>query len=97
MSVATLSLLFVACFFITLLAGRPTVKVTAGYPALARNERAMNLKISLPLALFEAPSLTASIKVDHPSQTIQIDTDAIAEAVRGAVGMDVDIQVVEPS
>ena len=57
----------------------------------------MNLKISLPLALFEAPSLTASIKVDHPSQTIQIDTDAIAEAVRGAVGMDVDIQVVEPS
>lgn len=75
---------------------RPGVKVTAGYPALARNERAMNLKISLPTALFELPSLSASIKVDSPQQAIEIDATAIAEAVQTVIGMDVDVQVVAP-
>lgn len=76
--------------------GKPSVKVTAGYPALARNERALNLKMELPTALFETPSLSASIKVEHPQQTITIDTSAVAEAVRQIVGMDVDICVVDP-
>lgn len=72
---------------------RPTVKATAGYPSLARNERAINLKMELPIALFEAPSLTASIKVDTPAQAVTIDAETVAEAVRQAIGMDVDIQV----
>jgi hypothetical protein len=74
----------------------PSVKVTAGYPSLARNERALNLKIKLPLALFETPSLSATIKVDSPSQAVHIDAETIAEAVRQSIGMDVDIQVVRP-
>lgn len=73
--------------------GHPSVKATAGYPQLGRNERAINLKIKLPLSLFTLPSLTARIEVDEPVQAISIDTSAIAEAVRGAIGMDVDIQV----
>lgn len=73
--------------------GRPSVKATAGYPRLARNERAINLKMELPIALFEAPSLSASIKVDSPAQAVTIDTETVAEAVRQAIGMDVDIQV----
>lgn len=75
---------------------RPSVKVTAGYPFLERNERAMNLKIELPLALFETPSLSASILVDAPAQAIQIDAAAIAEAVQTCIGMDVDVRVVAP-
>ncbi|HEY0624643.1 hypothetical protein [Sphingomonas sp.] len=75
---------------------RPSVRVTAGYPALSRNERALNLKIELPIALFEAPSLAASIKVEHPDQVVAIDATAIAEAVRGVIGMDIDITVQTP-
>ncbi len=72
---------------------RPSVKVTAGYPSLARNERAINLKMELPIALFEAPSLSATIKVDSPTQAVTINAETVAEAVRQAIGMDVDIQV----
>lgn len=73
--------------------GRPSVKATARYPALGRNERAINLKMELPIALFEAPSLSASIKVDSPAQAVTINAETVAEAVRQAIGMDVDIQV----
>lgn len=72
---------------------KPSVKATAGYPSLARNERAINLKMELPIALFEAPSLSASIKVDSPAQAVTINAETVAEAVRQAIGMDVDIQV----
>lgn len=76
---------------------KPSVKASAAYPNLARNERAINLKMSLPLALFETPSLSASIKVDQPAQAVHIDAEAVAEAVRSVIGMDVQISVVEPS
>ncbi|WP_439571209.1 hypothetical protein [Sphingomonas sp.] len=75
---------------------RPSVRVSAGYPKLARNERAINLKVELPIALFEAPSLSASITVEHPDQAVTIDTTALAEAVRGAIGMDIDITIQTP-
>lgn len=75
---------------------RPSVKVSAGYPNLARNERAINLKIGLPLALFETPSISATINVESPAEVVSIDTAAIAEAVRQAIGLDVDIRVAGP-
>lgn len=75
---------------------RPSVKASAGQPNLGRNERAMNIKMSLPIALFETPQLAASIKVEEPTQGIHIDATAVAEAVRQVVGMDVDVSVVEP-
>lgn len=75
---------------------RPSVRINAQYPALARGERAINLKVQLPLALFEAPSISASIVVEQPTQAVQIDATAIAEAVRQAIGMDVDIAVALP-
>lgn len=71
----------------------PSVRVTAKYPNLSRNERAINLKMKLPLALFEAPSLTASIEVEAPQQVVNIEAGAIAEAVKSAIGMDVEITV----
>ena len=76
--------------------GAPGVKVTAGYPALSRNERAMNLKLMLPLTLFKAPALSATIKVDSPQQAITIDATAVAEAVRQSIGMDIDVRIVQP-
>ena len=72
---------------------RPSVRVTAGEPKLDRRERSMNLKVTLPAALFKTPTLSARIEVDSPTQQIVIDATAVAEAVRGVVGMDVDIQV----
>lgn len=75
---------------------RPGVRVTAAQGKLDRRERTMNLKIALPLALFETPMLKASITVDDPSVPISIDAEAIAEAVRGVVGMDIDLRVIEP-
>jgi hypothetical protein len=75
---------------------RPKVRVTAGPPSLGRAERAINLKLSLPRALFEAPALTASIKVAEPDRAISIDTTAVAEAVRQVIGMDVSIAVAPP-
>lgn len=75
---------------------RPSVRVTAGEPSLKRGERSINLKMQLPIALFEAPSLSASITVEQPDQPIHIDTAAIASAVRGVIGMDIDIAVNQP-
>lgn len=72
---------------------RPSVRVTAGEPNLTRHERSMNLKMKLPLALFKQPTLAARIDVESPTQQIEIDTTAVAEAVRAVIGMDVDIRV----
>jgi hypothetical protein len=74
-------------------AGRPSVRATANYPSLSRNERAINLKMELPIALFEAPSLSASITVDSPTQAVTINAETVAEAVRQVIGMDIDIQI----
>lgn len=85
-------------FWLTIARGhRPSVKVNADYPkSLGRNERTINLKMSLPLALFETPTISASINVEQPTDTVHIDTAAIAEAVRGVIGMDVQIEVQQP-
>lgn len=72
---------------------RPSARISAGPPSLARGERALNLKVSLPLALFEQPEIVASIRVDQPQQPVRIDTTAVAEALRGVIGMDIDISV----
>lgn len=74
---------------------RPAVRVTAGAPALKRNERSINLKLNLPLALFETPSIVAKIDVSEAASPVEIDAEAVSEAVRQAIGMDIDLQVVD--
>lgn len=76
--------------------GRPSVRVAADQPGLGRDERAINLKMTLPVALFETPSITATINVEAPAERVEIDVPALAESVRKAIGMDVEIAVVEP-
>jgi hypothetical protein len=75
---------------------RPGVRVLADLGRLERNERAINLKMTLPIALFETPSITAKINIEAPTERVEIDIPALTESVRQAIGMDVDISVVEP-
>lgn len=75
---------------------RPSVRVTAGEPNLSRDERAINLKMTLPVALFETPSITAKINVEAPAERVEIDVPALTESVKQALGMDVEISVQEP-
>lgn len=72
---------------------RPGVRVTAAAGSLAKGERAINLKVSLPTALFEAPAITARIAVEEPARPVLIDVAAIGEALRGVIGADVRIEV----
>ncbi|MAM41703.1 MAG: hypothetical protein CL949_25080 [Erythrobacter sp.] len=75
---------------------RPSVKLTAGEPALSRGERGINVRLTLPLALFEAPSIVARINVAAPTAPVTIDASAVADAVKSAIGMDVDVRVANP-
>jgi len=70
--------------------------VTSIEPALSRGERAINVKMTLPLALFEAPSIIARIDVAEPASPVTIDTAAVAQAVKTAIGMDIDLRVAAP-
>lgn len=74
----------------------PGVRVTADQPKMDREERAINLKMRLPIALFETPSITAKINVEAPGERVEIDVPALTESVKQAIGMDVEISVVEP-
>jgi len=76
---------------------RPSVRVTAAPGALGKRERAINLKLSLPIALFVAPSITARIEVADGANPVTIDASAISEAVRGVIGADVRVEVVPPA
>ncbi|MCW2395856.1 MULTISPECIES: hypothetical protein [unclassified Sphingobium] len=73
---------------------RPSIKVTAGEPALLRGQRAINLKMDLPLALFETPAIVARIGIEAPAAPITIDHAAVAEALKVAIGADIDLRIV---
>ena len=69
------------------------VRVTKTEPDLNRNERAMYMKVTLPKALFTIPTLRASMTVDNAGAPV-IDVKAVADAVKMATGMDIDVQVI---
>jgi hypothetical protein len=68
------------------------VRVTKQEPDLSRNERAMFLKVGLPKALFTTPTLRATLEVDNAGSPV-LDVKAVAEAVKLATGLDIDVQV----
>jgi hypothetical protein len=71
------------------------VRMSRGPAALAIGERAVALTVSLPLAMFRTPSLSARLTVDapDPSAIPQIDVQAAESALRSVVGCDVSITV----
>ena len=64
-------------------------------PGTDRNERAMSVTATLPMALFATPELKATIEVASPgaAAAFNIDIEAAATALRGVLGCDVDLKV----
>lgn len=71
-------------------------RMTRGAPGLNRNERAVSLEVKLPLALFRTPLLRATLTVDAPDQAAAIDLNAAQDALRQALGVDIDMQIIQP-
>lgn len=71
-------------------------RLTVRDPALKRDERAMFMSVLIPASLWNTPALKALVTIDDPGvHSIAIDTTAAASALREAIGMDVEIRVVE--
>jgi hypothetical protein len=73
------------------------MRLTRKAGKLSRNERALFVQATLPQSLWETPTLKASIVVADPgSAQRSVDVAAAAEAVRQAIGLDIDLQVKQP-
>lgn len=73
------------------------VRMTRGEPSLGRHERSMGLTVRVPLAIFRTPALRATIHVADPGGHLPaVDVSAVSEALRGALGVDVDLVVIPP-
>lgn len=75
---------------------RGNVRLTRGEPDLSRAERAMQMTVTVPLALFKTPTISANLTIDAPEMAVpQIDLTAAAEALKAVVGCDVDVRINE--
>lgn len=73
---------------------RGGVRMARGEPDLKQGERGMSMVAKLPHALFNVPQLRGSLTVQAPETgPIQIDTTAAAEALKQAIGVDIDLRV----
>jgi len=74
----------------------PTVRVTKNKPAVARDERMIKVKMSVPKAVFRTPELVASITIDDDSAPAAIEADVqhqIADILSEAVGLDIQLNI----
>ncbi len=72
------------------------MRLTRQRPAVTRTERAMAMEAMLPKALFHTPELRGQIVIADPAgQPPLIDVAAATEALRTALGVDIDLTVVE--
>lgn len=74
-------------------------RATQRKPALAADEVALKVRVQLPVALFLKPTLSASIKVEGETPTLELDTEtvtSIEDLIRSAVGLDVELNVISP-
>lgn len=71
-------------------------RLTVRDPSLKREERAMFMSVLIPVSLWNTPQLKALVTVGDPGvHSITIDTEAAAFALREAIGMDVEVRVVD--
>ncbi|MER8999949.1 hypothetical protein NKJ52_20875 [Mesorhizobium australicum] len=71
------------------------IRLARTSPSLDRAERAMFIQANLPRSLWQTPSLRASIGVQAgPNGGYSVDLSVASEALRGALGVDVDLQVI---
>lgn len=73
------------------------VRMARGQPGLSIGERAVSLTVSLPLAIFKTPQLSAKLTIEAPDPSMhpQIDVRAAETALKSVVGCDVSITVNE--
>ncbi len=73
------------------------VRSTRGEPQLGRAERAMSMTVKVPHSLFNVPSLRATIDIQSVEPSVPpIDLTAAADALKGALGVDIDLRVNVP-
>jgi hypothetical protein len=71
-----------------------SLSLTRGSPSIGRGQRAMQLTLTVPIALFATPSLSASITLEGAgAPDLQIDVQAAEAALKQIVGCDVSILV----
>lgn len=72
------------------------IRLTRKEPSIASSERAVEMFATLPLSLWSTPMIRASITVQHDPSTTNtvIDLNAAADALKSAIGVDVDMGIV---
>jgi hypothetical protein len=74
-----------------------SMRMTRAPQTLTRSEKAVFCKATLPKSLFREPELRASFSVPAGSgDPLPINIDVAREALRGALGVDIDIQINNP-
>lgn len=74
-------------------------RVTQRKPALNADEVALKIAVTLPVALFLKPTLSASISVDGDVPKLELDAEtqsAIEDLIRSSIGLDVELKVIAP-
>lgn len=73
------------------------VRLTRTEPSLDRAERSMFISATLPRSLWRTPTLRAVIDVKAgPAGAYEAKIEAAADALRGALGVDIDLKVIPP-
>lgn len=70
------------------------IRLARTEPSLDRDERSMYCEVTLPRALWRTPQLRATISIADPGpESRKIDIAAAGDALRGALGCDVDFRI----
>lgn len=78
--------------------GRPSVRLTAKKPSVAKHEVAVKVEIELPTHLFQRPALTARVSVPEGTSAPEISVDmqqAIADLIRDNLGLNLTVTAPE--
>jgi hypothetical protein len=74
------------------------VRLTRTEPGVSRDERSMFIQATLPRSLWRTPTLRATIGVKaDPAGSYTAEIEAAADALRGALGVDIDLKVIPPA
>lgn len=73
-----------------------TARWTRKEPNLDRSERAIKIRLAVPGTLFAMPTLKANITIpaDSMPATFEINAETAADALKSALGVDIDLQVI---
>lgn len=61
--------------------------------AVAADERYMKLHIDVPLSIFETPTLSATITVHDKGQDVELNVEAMSDALSKASGLTIELDV----